>query len=65
MKLSNEEKNLIANHIADFSIRLLESADSSEEQIREDLNSFYDFFCGALEAAKRDGRREILVSTLN
>ena len=65
MKLSNEEKDLIADHIASFSMRLLTSADCSEEEIHDELDNFYNFFCGALEAAKRDGRRETLVTTLN
>jgi len=65
MKLSSEEKSLIADHIASFSMRLLASADCSEEEIHEELDNFYDFFCGALEAAMRDARRKTLVTTLN
>jgi len=62
MKLSSEEKSLIAYHIASFSMRLLTS---SEEEVHDELDNFYNFFCGALEAAKRDGRRKTLVTTLN
>lgn len=65
MKLSNEEKSLIADHIASFSMKMILSHDASEQEIHEELDNFYEFFCGALEAAKRDARRETLEPTLN
>lgn len=65
MSLSDEEKNLIVDHVAAFAMKMILSQESSEDEIRTDLDDFYQFFCGALEAAKRDARREVLTTTLN
>ena len=65
MSLSDEEKNLIVDHVAAFAMKMILSRQSSEDEIHADLDDFYQFFCGALEAAKRDARREVLTTTLN
>jgi len=65
MSLSNEEKSLIADHVSTFAMKMILSIGSSEENIHEDLDAFYDFFCNALCAAKRDARREALTTTTN
>lgn len=65
MKLSNDEKNLIADHVAVFAMKMILSAGSSEDQIHSELDHFYQFLCGAFEAAKRDARREAMTTTTN
>ena len=65
MSLSNEEKNLIVDHISAFAMKMILSGGCSEKEIHADLDNFFEFFCGALEAAKRDARREVLTTTLN
>lgn len=65
MSLSSEEKNLIVDHVSAFAMKMILSGGSSECEIHTELNNFFEFFCGALEAAKRDGRREALTTTTN
>ena len=65
MSLSNEEKNLIVDHVSAFAMKMILSAGRSEQEIHADLDDFFGFFCGALEAAKRDARREALTTVLN
>lgn len=64
MSLSNEERNLIIDHITNFATNMFESA-NDEHGLTCELDRFLNFFCGALEAAHRDGRREALTTTLN
>jgi hypothetical protein len=65
MSLSEEEKSLIADHVAAFAMRMILSIGKTEEEIHADLDDFHQFFCKALEAAKRDARYEALATTLN
>jgi flagellin-specific chaperone FliS len=65
MSLSSEEKSLIAEHVSTFAMKMILSVGSSEEDIHENLDDFYEFFCNALSAAKRDARREALTTTTN
>jgi hypothetical protein len=66
MSLTNEERDLIADHVAEFAMKMiLQAVSPDEEVLRSELDSFHEFFCKALEAAKRDARREALVTTLN
>ena len=65
MSLSSEEKSLIADSVAMFAAKMILSVGKPEEKIHAELDDFYKFFCGCLEAAHRDGRREVLTTTLN
>jgi hypothetical protein len=65
MKLSSVERSLIADHVAAFAMKMILSVGQSEEQIHAELDDFYQFFCNALEAAKRDARKEALITTTN
>ena len=60
--LSVQEKLVIADCIVGFSVRLI-LAGSDERKIRAELDDFYEFVCGALTCAKRDGKREALTTT--
>jgi hypothetical protein len=63
--LTEEEKDLIADQISVFALRMVFSSELTEKEIHANMDDFYKFFCGALEAAKRDGRNEALITTLN
>jgi hypothetical protein len=66
MSLTTEEKDLIADHVADFAMRIvLQSVSPNEKEMHYELSKFHSFFCRALEAAKRDARREALTTTYN
>lgn len=65
MSLSSEEKGLIADHVAAFAMKMILAVGKTEEEIYAELDDFHQFFCKALEAAKRDARYEALVTTLN
>lgn len=65
MSLCNEEKSLIAEHISAFAMSMILSSGKTEYEIHAELDDFYNFFCNALAAAKRDARYEALVTTLN
>lgn len=62
--LNEQEKQAIADCIAGFSIEIV-LAGADEKKICTTLDNFHAFFCGALEAAKRDGLKQALVTTLN
>lgn len=54
--LTTEERDAVCDCVADFSIRLLNAATEGDEPvIHAELDNFFEFFCGALEIAKRDG----------
>jgi hypothetical protein len=66
MSLTTEEKDLIADHVADFAMRIvLQGISPNEKEMFDELTRFHSFFCRALEAAKRDARREALTTTYN
>jgi hypothetical protein len=66
MNLTNEEKGLMAGHIASFAMRMvLQGVAHDPVVMTEELDEFQTFICNALEAAKRDARREVLITTLN
>lgn len=66
MTLSDEEKFLIANHIASFTARVIGKAlDVDEQGVQEQIDEFHSFVCTALEAAKRDARYEAMVESCN
>jgi len=58
-----EVRSLLIEHIAQFAENLLQS--TSEQSVHQELDRFLDFFCNALSAAERDGRRQALVTNLN
>ena len=62
--MSNDVRSLLVEHIAQFAENLFEAA-SDEQALHDELDRFLNFFCGALEAADRDGRRSALSSSLN
>lgn len=54
--LTERERLAVAERIAEFATLLLEA--EGDEQVHACLNVFHEFFCGALEAAIRQGRRQ-------
>jgi len=66
MKLSKEEKVLIASHVADFAMRMVLQGIAHDPEVMEaELDDFHAFFCRALEAAKRDARHDALIASSN
>ena len=64
--LSEKEIMLVRNHVADFCVALVDAACSgSKEETKEVMETFANFVCNALMAAKRDGRRNALITTTN
>jgi hypothetical protein len=64
--LSEKEIMLMRNHIADFCVVLVDAACSgSKEDTLSVMEDFSKFICNALMAAKRDGRRNALITTTN
>lgn len=65
--LSDKEKVLIANIVADYSAKIMISAidGDSEETIHSHMTDFYLLFVGALTCAKRDGKISAMTTTLN
>ena len=53
--LTNVERMVVCECVADFSIRLFSAATVNEQAIHDELDTFFEFFCRALEIAKRDG----------
>lgn len=53
--LTNDERMAVCDCVADFSIRLFHAATVDEQAVHEELDVFFEFFCEALEIAKRDG----------
>jgi hypothetical protein len=53
--LTNEERNAVCDSVAEFAIRLLNAATVDEQAMHEELDIFFEFFCKALEIARRDG----------
>jgi hypothetical protein len=53
--LTNDERLAICGCVADFSIRLFSAATVDDQAVHDELDIFYEFFCEALEIAKRDG----------
>jgi len=53
--LTTEERNAVCDSVADFAIRLLNAATVDEQAMHEELDVFFEFFCKALEIARRDG----------
>ena len=53
--LTDDERMAVCDCVADFSIRLFRAATVDEQAIHDELDIFFEFFCKALEIAKRDG----------
>jgi hypothetical protein len=53
--LTASERNAVCDSVADFAIRLLNAATVDERAMHEELDTFFEFFCNALEIARRDG----------
>jgi len=53
--LTTEERDAVCDRVADFAMRLLNAATVDEKSMHEELDTFFEFFCEALEIAKRDG----------
>jgi hypothetical protein len=53
--LTDDERMAVCDCVADFSIRLFSAATVDEQAVHDELDIFYEFFCEALEIAKRDG----------
>lgn len=66
MSLTDEEKALIAGHVADFAMRMvLQGVAHDPKVMTAELDDFHAFFCKALEAAKRDARHDALIASSN
>jgi uncharacterized membrane protein len=65
--LSEAEKHLVRNIVADYSEKIVLSAilGESTETIHSHMTDFYLLFVGALTRAKRDGRNSAMNTTLN
>jgi hypothetical protein len=53
--LTDDERMAVCDCVADFSIRMFSAARIDEQAIHDELDIFFEFFCKALEIAKRDG----------
>jgi hypothetical protein len=53
--LTDDERMAVCDCVADFSIHLFSAARVDEQAIHTELDIFFEFFCRALEIAKRDG----------
>ena len=53
--LTSDERDAVCDSVADFAIRLLNAATVDEKAMHEELDIFFEFFCKALEIARRDG----------
>ena len=62
--MSDDIRYLLAEHITKFAENLFEAA-SDNRALHDELDRFLNFFCGALEAASRDGRSSVLSESLN
>lgn len=64
--LSEKEIMLVRNNVADFCVVLVDSVCSgTKEDTVSVMEDFCNFVCNALIAAKRDGRRNALITTTN
>jgi len=64
--LSHDEIMALRDRIADFVVVFTDAMlDGNAEDGRDVMEDFCDFMCGALEAARRDGRRQVLELTNN
>lgn len=62
--LTSDEKMMVAESVALFAKSLL-LRQEDERGVHEELDYFFNFFCDALTLAKRDGRKEALMTTTN
>jgi hypothetical protein len=53
--LTTDERMAVCDCVADFATRLFDAATVDEQSMHEELDIFFEFFCRALEIAKRDG----------
>ncbi len=64
--LAQEEIVLVRERIADFVTVFTDAIlDGTREDALSVMEDFSDFFCNALEAAKRDGKYAALTTTTN
>jgi hypothetical protein len=53
--LTHEERTAARDRVAEFAVNLFNAASTGGEQdIRNELEIFFEFFCSALEIARRD-----------
>lgn len=53
--LTTDERMAVCDCVVDFYIRLLNAATVDEQAVHDELDTFFEFFCNALEIARRDG----------
>lgn len=59
-------KQLVRNQVADFAENLIGYAlDGNHDDMLKEMTSFYEFFCGALTVAMKDGRKVAERTSLN
>lgn len=64
--LSHNEIMALRECVADFVVVFTDAIlERGVEDGRDVMEDFCDFMCGALEAARRDGRRQVLELTNN
>lgn len=64
--LQEYTKQLIRNQVADFAENLIMAAiEGDDKECLSEMESFYDFFCGALTVAIRDGRNSANMVSVN
>jgi len=53
--LTHEERSAARDRVAEFAVNLFNAASTgSEQDVRNELEIFFEFFCSALEIARRD-----------
>lgn len=64
--LSQKETVLVRERVADFVTAFTDAIlDGTKEDALSVMEDFSDFFCNALEAARRDGKYSALTTTTN
>lgn len=64
--LSKKEIVMVRERVADFVIVFTDAIlDGTREDALSVMEDFSDFFCDALEAARRDGKYSALTTTTN
>ena len=64
--LNEKEIMLVRGHVADFCVNFIDVVCSGNTQdAKMAMEIFSNFICSALMAAKRDGRRDALITTTN
>lgn len=53
--LTTEERDAVCDCVGDFAVRLINATTVDEQAVHDELDTFFEFFCKALEIARTDG----------